>query len=94
MDEHYRSPHQKDAEAAGRWVVQALKPSKTRHEIDADTLAWVARWAGHWGRLAIEQRSIRLVADIVAHATAAAEPIHARHEDEAIDALLGEGGAA
>jgi len=40
----------KDAEGAGRFVLDHLKPRKNRTPLDPDTLAWIARWAGHWGR--------------------------------------------
>lgn len=50
------NPHQKDAEAAGKWVLDCLagKPKKGYRDMPADTIAWVARWAGHWGNLALE----------------------------------------
>lgn len=48
-----QNPHQKDAEAAGRYIISALKMRKRVTPMDADTIAWLARWAGHWGRLAL-----------------------------------------
>ena len=45
----------KDAEAAGRWVADHLLTKRRRTEVSADTLAWIARWAGHWGRKELER---------------------------------------
>ena len=40
----------KDAEGAGKWVAEHIRTKRKRTEVTAETLAWLARWAGHWGR--------------------------------------------
>ena len=45
-----RNPHAKDAEAAGAYVRIAL-----RGKWEPDAVYWLAKWAGHWGNLALAQ---------------------------------------
>lgn len=55
------NPYQKDAEAAGKYLRAYLSPRR-RGDFGAseDVIAWLARWAGHWGRLALNhERSKR-----------------------------------
>jgi hypothetical protein len=41
------------AEGAGKFVITTIrKPLKKQRPEDADTAAWVARWAHHWAALA------------------------------------------
>ena len=50
------NPHAKDAEAAGQYVRDWLIPRKSyMQNCPADVIADVARWAGHWGRLALKE---------------------------------------
>ena len=50
------NPHKKDAGAAAAWVRSGLFPRK-RYERDwpVEFIVACARWAGHWGNLALEQ---------------------------------------
>lgn len=49
----------KDAEAAGRFIVEQWRPLKRgRTLVSADVLAWVGRWAGHWGRKELQRLSV------------------------------------
>ena len=47
----------KDAEGAGKWVIGAIRPRKNRLVVDEATIAWVARWAFHWGALELRRTS-------------------------------------
>jgi hypothetical protein len=48
------NPHQKDAEAAGRYAAEFMRPRKAyMRDCPLDVVANLARWAGHWGRLAL-----------------------------------------
>lgn len=49
-----KNPHQKDAEAAGKWVAACLRVThKAYRDVPVDAIAQIARWAGHWGVLAL-----------------------------------------
>lgn len=49
-----RSPHAKDAEAAGRYCAEFLRPRrKWAKGAPVEFIVWLARWAGHWGNRAL-----------------------------------------
>jgi hypothetical protein len=47
---------QKDAEAAGKFAVAIIRKKRRQwRDDDAATAEYCARWAAHWGRLALGQ---------------------------------------
>ena len=60
-----RNPYANDAEAAGKWVRACLKGTHPAYrDMPIDVIARVARWAGHWGELALRQEALARFLDI------------------------------
>lgn len=49
------NPYQKDAEACGKFFVESWRRrGKTKHPMSDAFVKWIATWAGHWGRKAMQ----------------------------------------
>lgn len=47
--------HAKDAEAAGRYALAFIKPTRRCDRgVSLDVIATLARWAFHWARLSLD----------------------------------------
>ncbi len=59
--------YKKDAEGAGNYIRTSLHYKRGITPLDVDTFYFLGRWAGHWGRLALDYQakleSVRKITD-------------------------------